>query len=102
MPLVAKNDERILCAIKPLAFIQDEPSKMLEHYDTWVSRVKRAVTENVFSLQIVLFTIDFHREPSITEQKAIDEIQKTLDSNKISHFKHNDSSSIVQFAKDSI
>ncbi|OTA16047.1 hypothetical protein Xbed_03519 [Xenorhabdus beddingii] len=102
MPLVAKNDEHILCAIKPLAFTQDEPSKMLEHCDTWVSRVKRAVTEDIFDLDAVLFTIDSHRKPSIAEQKAIDEIQKTLDNNKICHFRHNDSHSIVQFAKDSI
>ncbi|MDC9620291.1 DUF3037 domain-containing protein [Xenorhabdus bovienii] len=102
MPLVARNDEHVLCAIKPLAFTQDEPSKMLEHCDTWVSRVKRAISEDIFNLESVLFTIDSHKKPSIAEQKAIDEIRKTLDSNKIPHFKYNDDSSIVQFAKSSI
>lgn len=102
MPFVAKNDEEILCAIKPLSFGQSEPGKMMEHCDSWVARVVRAANENLLSLTNVLFTIDFNKNLSTSESKAMDEIRRTFDKNKITHFKHDDESSIITFAKQSL
>ncbi|MBU3893030.1 DUF3037 domain-containing protein [Serratia rubidaea] len=99
MPFVAKSDGEILCAIKPLSFGQSEPGKMMEHCDSWVARVSRAASEGLLSLSNVLFTIDGHERPSDHEARAMNEIRKTFDKNGISHYKHNDESSIISFAK---
>ncbi|HIE5387013.1 TPA: DUF3037 domain-containing protein [Enterobacter cancerogenus] len=102
MPFVAKNEDEILCAIKPLAFVQQEPGKMMEHCDSWVSRVKRAADERLLNLANVLFTIDGHKHPSSSEAKAMDEIRRTFDRNNLAHFNHNDELSIIKFAKAAI
>lgn len=102
MPFVAKQEEEVLCAIKPLAFVQREPGKMMEHCDSWVSRVTRAANENLLNLANVLFTIDAHKNPTTSESKAMDEIRRTFDRNKLSHFRHDDEKSIIDFAKSSI
>lgn len=102
MPFVAKQDDEVLCAIKPLAFIQKEPGKMMEHCDSWVSRVKRAADEKLLSLTNVLFTVDGHKNPTASEAKAMDEIRKTFERNGLTHFKHNDEKSIIEFAKATI
>ncbi|WP_042844826.1 DUF3037 domain-containing protein [Providencia rettgeri] len=100
MPLVAEtNNNEVLCAIKPLAFNQTEPSKMLEHCDKWVARIKRAVDENILKFNNVLFTIDHKVKLKAPESKAIDEIKYTLDRYKISHFEANDKESTIEFAK---
>lgn len=102
MPFVAKNDDEILCAIKPLAFVQQEPGKMMEHCDSWVSRVVRAANENILNLGRVLFTIDGHKKSSVAEAKAMDEIRRTFDRHHIEHFKHDDEKSIISFAKQAL
>ncbi|WP_019209106.1 DUF3037 domain-containing protein [Yersinia massiliensis] len=102
MPFVAKNEDEVLCAIKPLAFVQKEPGKMMEHCDSWVARVSRAAAENLLNLSSVLFTIDGHKSPSISEAKAMSEIRKTFDNNHIMHFRHDDEKSIIEFAKASL
>lgn len=102
MPFVAKNDDEILCAIKPLSFGQKEPGKMMEHCDSWVARVTRAANENLLNLANVLFTIDGHKKPLAAEAKAMDEIRRTFDRHHISHFKHDDELSIISFAKQSL
>lgn len=99
MPFVAKDNSKILCAIKPLAFTQKEPGKMMEHCDSWVARVTRAANENLLNLANVLFTIDGHVAPSASESKAMSEIRKTFDKYGLAHFKHDDESSIIDFAK---
>ncbi|RLM26530.1 hypothetical protein BIY29_05595 [Brenneria alni] len=99
MPFVAKKDEDILCAIKPLAFVQKEPGKMMEHCDSWVARVVRAANENLLNLSNILFTIDGQKNPTNSESKAMDEIRRTFDRNNIIHLKHDDESAIVSFAK---
>ncbi|MEQ5123186.1 DUF3037 domain-containing protein [Morganella morganii] len=102
MPLVAsastQDGNEILCAIKPLAFNQSEPSKMLEHCDKWVSRIKRAVDEKILLINSVLFTIDHGSKLPRSEQHAIDAIRITLDKNKITHFKSQDNDSVIEFA----
>ncbi|MCQ4969200.1 DUF3037 domain-containing protein [Atlantibacter hermannii] len=102
MPFVAKQEDEVLCAIKPLAFVQQEPGKMMEHCDSWVSRVKRAADEKLLNLANVLFTIDGHKNPTTSEAKAMDEIRRTFDRNNLAHFRHNDEKSIIEFAKASI
>jgi len=102
MPFVAKNDDEILCAIKPLSFGQKEPGKMMEHCDSWVARVTRAANENLLNLANVLFTIDGHKKSLSAEAKAMDEIRRTFDRHNISHFKHDDELSIISFAKQSL
>lgn len=102
MPFVAKNDEKILCAIKPLAFVQKEPGKMMEHCDSWVARVTRAAEENLLNLSTVLFTIDGHTKPTGAENKAMDAIKRTFDRLNIAHTKHDDEVNIVKFAKQAI
>jgi Protein of unknown function (DUF3037) len=102
MPFVAKTDGEVLCAIKPLAFFQQEPGKMMEHCDSWVARVARAANENLLNLANVLFTIDSHNTPSSHESKAMDEIRRTFDKHRLTHFKHDDEKSIIEFAKHSL
>lgn len=102
MPLVAPNENEILCAIKPLSFNQNEPSKMLEHCDKWVSRIKRAVEEKILSFNNVLLTIDHNKKLHKSEVRAIDEIRLTLDKHKITHFKSSETSLIIDFAKEKV
>ncbi|EPG6917910.1 DUF3037 domain-containing protein [Proteus mirabilis] len=100
MPLVAETSAKeILCAIKPLAFNQIEPSKMLEHCDKWVARIRRAVDEKILTFNNVLFTIDHKVKLKTPESKAIDEIRYTLDKYKITHFEAKDKDSAIKFAK---
>ncbi|WP_392431934.1 hypothetical protein ACF3VQ_14940 [Yersinia sp. HM-2024] len=102
MQFVAKDDEKVLCAIKPLAFVQNEPGKMMEHCDSWVSRVTRAANENLLNLTSVLFTIDGQKNPTAVETRVMDEIRRTFDKNHIAHLNHNDESEIISFAKSAI
>lgn len=60
IPLVARQNDKILCAIKPLAFTQDKPERMMEHCDSWTAKILRAASERILSLSNVLFTIDPH------------------------------------------
>lgn len=99
MPLVASVDNEILCAIKPLVFAQNDPSKMLEHCDKWVARIKRAVSENVLRFSNVLLTIEHDKKLKPHEIKAIDEIKFTFDNNKITHLDFHNDDSIIDFAK---
>ncbi|EMB6141127.1 DUF3037 domain-containing protein [Providencia stuartii] len=99
MPLVASADGDILCAIKPLLFAQNDPSKMLEHCDKWVARIRRAASENILKFSNVLLTIEHSKKLKTHEAKAIDEIKFTLDKHKITHFDFRDKDSIVDFAK---
>ncbi|AJI83785.1 Protein of uncharacterised function (DUF3037) [Yersinia enterocolitica] len=102
MPFVAKDDEKVLCAIKPLAFVQNEPGKMMEHCDSWVSRVTRAANENLLNLTSVLFTIDGQKNPTAVETRAMDEIRRTFEKNHITCLNHNDENAIISFAKSAI
>ncbi|NCH88146.1 DUF3037 domain-containing protein [Cronobacter dublinensis] len=99
MPFVAKHEDEVLCAIKPLAFEQKDAGKMMEHCDSWVSRINRAVNEGLLNRSSVLFTIDERKKPSSSVSKAMNEIRRTFDSNLLAHFNHNDEKSIIQFAK---
>ncbi|RUT65399.1 hypothetical protein CKG00_02535 [Morganella morganii] len=99
MPLVASVEDEVLCAIKPLVFAQSDPSKMLEHCDKWVARIKRAVSENVLKFSNVLMTIDHNHKLKPHEIKAIDEIKLTFDRNKITHIDFNKNDLIIDFAK---
>lgn len=98
MPLVAKRDDVISRAIKPLAFEQSEPGKMMEHGDTWVMRVTRAAEENLLNIEDVLFTIDEPVSPSTAQIKVLDSIKLNLDRNKISHIPSSDHRSAIEFA----
>jgi len=102
IPFVARQDGEILCAIKPLAFTQDKPEKMMEHCDSWTAKVLRAANEKILSLSNVLFTIDPPFQPTDLEVKAMREIRKTFDENGINHIEHKDESSIVTFARQAI
>lgn len=102
LPFVARQDGEILCAIKPLAFTQDKPEKMMEHCDSWTAKVLRAASEKILSVSNVLFTIDPPFQPSDLEVKAIREIRKTFDEKGIHHIDHKDESSIVSFARQAI
>lgn len=98
MPLVAKRNEIITRAIKPLAFEQTEPGKMMEHGDTWIMRVTRAAEENLLDLENVLFTIEEPENPSSGQIKVLDSIKRTMDSKKIYHLPSNDEDMAVKFA----
>lgn len=99
MPLVAKRQNEILCAIKPLAFTQSEPGKMMEHSDTWVMRVTRASEENLMDLEDVLFTIEIPESPTSGQSKVLDTIRKTMDAKKIKHVPASNHEETINFAK---
>ncbi|WP_253378566.1 DUF3037 domain-containing protein [unidentified bacterial endosymbiont] len=102
IPFVARQDGEILCAIKPLAFTQDKPEKMMEHCDSWTAKVLRAASEKILSVSNVLFTIDPPSKPSDVEVKAMREIRKTFDDKGIQHIEHKDESSIISFVRQAI
>ncbi|MGY0161661.1 DUF3037 domain-containing protein [Edwardsiella tarda] len=102
IPFVARQNDRILCAIKPLAFTQDKPERMMEHCDSWTAKVLRAASERILSLSNVLFTIDPPLQPTALEVKAMREIRKTFDDKGINHIEHSDESSIITFARQAI
>ncbi|NKG30391.1 DUF3037 domain-containing protein [Erwinia rhapontici] len=102
IPFVAKKDGQVICAIKPLAFTQDKPEKMMEHCDSWAAKVLRAASEQVLNLSNVLFTIDPPYRPNSLETKAIQEIRRTFTSLGINHVEHEDENSIVKFARQSL
>lgn len=102
IPFVARQDGEILCAIKPLAFTQDKPEKMMEHCDSWTAKVLRAASEKILSLSNVLFTIDPPFQPTDLEVKAMREIRKTFDEKGIHHIEHKDEKSIITFARQAI
>ena len=99
MPLVAKKREEIQCAIKPLAFSQTEPGKMMEHSDTWVMRVTRAAEENLLAIEDILFTIEVPESPTPGQSKVIDTIKRTMDSRKINHIPASNHEDTIAFAK---
>ena len=99
MPLVAKKHDRIQCAIKPLAFTQTEPGKMMEHSDTWVMRITRAAEENLLSLDDILFTIETPESPNSGQSKVIDIIKRTMDAKKINHIPASSHKETIDFAK---
>jgi len=98
MPLVAKRNNVISRAIKPLAFEQSEPGKMMEHGDTWVMRITRAAEEKLLNIEDVLFTIEEPKEPSTAQRKVLDSIKTNLDRHRITHIPADDHSSAIQFA----
>jgi hypothetical protein len=99
MPLVAKKHNKVLCAIKPLAFTQSEPGKMMEHSDTWVMRITRAYEENLMDIDDVLFTIDIPDTPTNGQSKVIDIIKRTMDAKKINHIPASNHKETIDFAK---
>lgn len=102
IPFVARQDGDILCAIKPLAFTQDKPEKMMEHCDSWTAKILRAASEKILSVSNVLFTIDPPANPTALETKAMSEIRRTFSEKGIHHIEHKDETSIIEFARQSI
>ncbi|CCW29209.1 conserved hypothetical protein [Xenorhabdus nematophila F1] len=102
LPFVAKQKAKIVCAIKPLAFVQQEAGGMIEHCDSWVARITRAASENILNIRKVLFTIYVKENLSQSECKAFAEIQRTLSDRNIFHVKHDDEASIIDFARSSL
>lgn len=99
MPLVAKKNNEIKCAIKPLAFIQAEPGKMMEHSDTWVMRVTRAAEENLLMIDDILFTIEVPETPTAGQSKVIETIKRTMDAKKINYTSASNHNETIDFAK---
>ena len=99
MPLVAKRNDVISRAIKPLAFEQSEPGKMMEHGDTWVMRVTRAAEENLLNIDDILFTIEVPESLTAGQSKVIDTIKRTMDAKKINHIPASNHKDTIDFAK---
>lgn len=102
IPFVAKRNGEIVCAIKPLAFTQDKPEKMIEHCDSWTAKVLRAASEKILLISNVLFTIDHPTQPNKLEAKAMNEIRNTFDEKGIRYLNHKDDVSIIKFARQSL
>jgi len=102
MPLVAKKCDVISRAIKPLAFEQSEPGKMMEHGDTWVMRVTRAAEEKLLEVKDVLFTIEEPLSPTLAQVKVLDSIKLNLDKHKIAHVPASDHRAAIEFASNII
>lgn len=102
MPLVAKRSDVISRAIKPLAFEQSEPGKMMEHGDTWVMRVTRAAEEKLLQVKDVLFTIEEPLSPTLAQAKVLDSIKRNLDKHNIAHVPASDHGAAIEFASNII
>ncbi|CAI2539337.1 Protein of uncharacterised function (DUF3037) [Serratia proteamaculans] len=99
MPLVLNRDGVVDCAIKPLAFDQDEPGKMVEHCDTWVARITRAASEGILDLSKVLLPLAPPISPDSKQTHAMRVIRETFDKNDISTIEHEKQDSIIDFAR---
>ncbi|WP_411172257.1 DUF3037 domain-containing protein [Klebsiella oxytoca] len=99
VPFVARQGDEILCAIKPLAFTQDKPEKMMEHCDSWTAKILRAASEKILTVSNVLFTIDTPKHPDALEAKAMREIRRTFDEKGIPHIEHKNETAIINFAR---
>lgn len=99
MPLVAKKHNKIQCAIKPLAFTQSEPGKMMEHSDTWIMRITRASEESLMDKDDVLFTIEAPDSPTSGQSKVIDMIKRNMDAKKINFTSASNHKETIDFAK---
>ena len=99
MPLVAKKNEQIVCAIKPLAFSQSEPGKMMEHSDTWVMRITRACEEGLLNIDDVLLTIDTPESLTSGQTKVLETIKRTMDTKHINHISAENHKDTIKFAK---
>ncbi|MGP0870965.1 DUF3037 domain-containing protein [Serratia sp. CY81684] len=99
MPLVAKVEGQVKCAIKPLAFTQDEPGKMMEHGDAWIMRITRASEEGLLSADDVLFTLDEPMCVTARQKKALDNIKRAMDLKGINHIDASDKADTINFAK---
>lgn len=102
MPLVAKNNNTITRAIKPLAFENTDPGKMMEHGDAWVMRIKRATEEHLLSPKNVLFTIEEPDDASSSQMKVIMSIKKSMAAIGVNHLPADDMKSALDFAGERI
>lgn len=102
LPLALKskpeNDVQILKAIKPLAFDQSETPRMIEHCDTWISKINRADEEGLLRKEDILFTLG--NDETKENNKMFNIIKKSFDRAKIQHLNWDDNSNILLFAKD--
>lgn len=98
LALKNKNDAQILKAVKPLAFDQTESPSMIEHCDTWVSKINRAAEENLLKKDNVLFALD--TPDTATKIDILNTIKRTFDKFSIPHINWNDDKEILAFAKD--
>lgn len=67
LPLVHRN--KVVAAIKPLAFDQTEPSSILDHCDQWLMKFVRAEREGIIHLENVLIPVSAPAENESTRHR---------------------------------
>ena len=83
LPLVHRN--KVIAAIKPLAFDQAEPSAILDHCEQWVIRLARAESEGILKLENVLIPVTApYSEQTKTQRKAVDAAKQCTEPSHIS------------------
>lgn len=98
LPLV-NIDERVISAIKPIAFDQAIPAKIVEHADLWQMRLDRLAQSGTIKADDLLIALEM---PVIRDKKILNYItqfEKKLTKIGVNTVDYNDTTKIVEFAR---
>jgi hypothetical protein len=97
VPLVHRQGGKVLKAIKPLDLNRETPTKVYEHGDLWISRVKRL--EHIHQLpEEMLFTVQGPAGGE-EERRAFDEVCSELKALRVEILPVEDKAGVIEFAK---
>jgi len=98
LPLVHRN--KVIAAIKPLAFDQAEPSAILDHCEQWVIRLARAEREGILKLENVLIPVTApYSEQTPGQRKAVDAARQIILKNRLPLVEFEQTDKITAFAQ---
>lgn len=98
LPLVHRN--KVVAAIKPLAFDQSEPSAILDHCDQWLMKFVRAEQEGIIQLENVLIPLSTPAEnESHRHQKAVQMAKDSIQQRGIQLVDFQATQAIAEFAQ---
>ncbi len=97
LPLVAKTNDTFV--IRPLAFQQQNATKMMDHAQTWLGRFARLAQNDVLKIQNILLPL---QGPTNTNPKltgAFIEVSREFEQLGFQTIPHHDTKAISNFAK---
>lgn len=98
LPLVNRN--KVVAAIKPLAFDQSEPSAILDHCDQWLMKFVRAEQEGIIQLQNVLIPVSTPAEnESPRHRKAVQIAKESIEARGLQLVDFQATQKIADFAQ---
>ena len=98
LPLVA-SDKQTIKAIKPLSFYQNNPLKMIDHGEFWISRVKHLLNSKTISAENFLFAVDYPEYKDRNLAAAFRSLSEEMRLLGVNVYDANDLNSIGNFAR---